>query len=450
MTYPTVSPLSHLLPYQQKWVQDRSRFKIGLWARQTGKSTACAVEIINDCLRAKNRQWLVVSAGERQAVEFLEKVKLWSAAYDFAFSHYAEDRTSARALLRQAEIRWPNGSRVIALPANPRTIRGYSGNIVLDEFAFYEAPEALWRALYPTITNSLTGGQKLLRIVTTPNGPGNPTHQLWSRSGNHYSKHKVTIHDAIAAGLPVHLDELRAGLGHDPVGWAQEYECEFIDQSSTVLPYELIARCEHPHVHNHLPWPRGNTRWSGGPLFMGIDFARKNDRTIAWTFEKRGDLLWSREILELQNLDTLAQFEILRPRLPFLRRVALDATGAGTGLGDLLTRKLHSRLDALHFSVELKHQLFTRLRLAFEQRHLRIPAQPVVREDLHSWHRQISPETGRVTYQSPHSPQGHGDRAIALALALHAAENYRSHAGPVICQSLGRFHPARRPSFFFA
>ena len=38
-----------LLPWQQRWVADRSRFKIGLWSRQTGKSFSTACEAVTDC-----------------------------------------------------------------------------------------------------------------------------------------------------------------------------------------------------------------------------------------------------------------------------------------------------------------------------------------------------------------------------------------------------------------
>jgi len=42
-----------------------------------------------------------------------------------------------------AEMRWPNGSRLQAIPANPATVRGYSANLFLDEFAFLENPDAI-------------------------------------------------------------------------------------------------------------------------------------------------------------------------------------------------------------------------------------------------------------------------------------------------------------------
>ena len=40
--------LGGLLEYQRAWLSDRSRFKIGLWARQTGKDYTCAAEAVID------------------------------------------------------------------------------------------------------------------------------------------------------------------------------------------------------------------------------------------------------------------------------------------------------------------------------------------------------------------------------------------------------------------
>jgi phage FluMu gp28-like protein len=49
----------------------------------------------------------------------------------------------------------------------------------------------------------------------------------------------------------------------------------------------------------------------------------------------------------------------------------------------------------------------------------------------------ISTPTGQITYRAPHSPDGHADRCMALALALRAAE--QGHFGCSI-QSVPRFH----------
>src|SRR5438067_7404287 len=72
-----------LLPYQSAFAANKSRFKIGLWARQTGKDFTCAAEAVFDCIRNPKTNWLIVAAGERQAIESLEKAKQWAAHLKF-------------------------------------------------------------------------------------------------------------------------------------------------------------------------------------------------------------------------------------------------------------------------------------------------------------------------------------------------------------------------------
>ena len=62
-----ISPLSLLLPFQARFQSDRSRFKIGVFSRQTGKSFITAAEAVVDCLADPGTKWVCLSAGERQA-----------------------------------------------------------------------------------------------------------------------------------------------------------------------------------------------------------------------------------------------------------------------------------------------------------------------------------------------------------------------------------------------
>jgi phage FluMu gp28-like protein len=149
---------NELLPYQRKWVDDEARFKIGLWARQTGKDMAAAAEAVADCVSRRAITWAIVAAGERQALESLRKARDWSEAFNVVIENIEETRAHHNALLTAAEITWPNKSRLIALPARTETVRGYSANIILTEFAFHDNPTEIWRALYPSISNPLRGG----------------------------------------------------------------------------------------------------------------------------------------------------------------------------------------------------------------------------------------------------------------------------------------------------
>ena len=425
-----VSPKGLLLPYQRQWVDNAARFKIGLWARQTGKDFSCASEAVEDSIRRPGTQWTVLATGERQALESVAQAKLWAEAYNLALADYQEDRDGSEALLKSAEILWPNGSRYRALPANPQTARGLSTNLILTEFAFHEKPDEIWRAIYPSISNPLRGGEKKLRIISTPNGLGNKFADLWTKNfgveNAAYDCQKITIHDAVRLGLPIDIEALRAGLD-DPEGWAQEYECEFLDSSAVLLPYDLILLCESDQAAVEAP-PEFWLVKPAHPIYLGIDFGRKKDLTVCWTLEQIGDVLHTREVLELSKTPTPQQIEILRPRIAAAARVSFDYTGPGTGMGDFLALEfgewnpdmhLFGKIELCTFTNELKTDIFPKLRMAFENRTLRIPVSRAIREDLHSMARATTPG-GNITYRAPHTADGHADRCTALALARRA------------------------------
>ena len=340
---------------------------------------------------------------------------------------------------------------MIAVPGKPDTVRGYPANVLLTEFAFFEQPEATWRAMLPSVSNDW-GGIKKVRLITTPNGIGNMAHDLWVKNHNPHppspglrppspaqagegrgeggpiwSCHFVDIHAAVKDGLPANIEELKTAMS-DPEGWAQEFECQFLDVQSTLLPYELIAACESLEATASVP-PQFWQAPPPSPLVMGIDFGRRHDLTVAWTLKQVGDVQQTVEALEMDRTPTPDQVERLRPRLRQARRVCLDYTGAGVGLGDYLAREFgewdpakhrFGKIELCQFSNTLKLEIFSKLRMAFEERKVRVPVNRAIREDLHSVNRVSSPG-GQITYRAPHNADGHADRCTALALALRAA-----------------------------
>ena len=390
-----------------RWVLDESRFKIGLWSRQTGKSFATAAEAVLHCQLHPGTLWVVLSAGERQALEWMRKAKQWAEAVQLALEAYDETRPGGNALMTRAEITFANKSRIIAIPANPDTARGYSANLVLDEFAIHEKPWDIWAAIYPSITNPLNG-EKRLRIVSTPKGMGNKFADLWHKN-EAYSKHKVTILDAVGQGLPVNLEELRAGVD-DPDIWAQEYLCEFIDTTSVLLPYELITPCEVPKLDASCVPP-------DAPLYIGMDIGRSKDLSVILVGAK------------VNGVNHLIRTEILR-RMPFadqlqtlctiardsrVRRVAIDATGIGAMLAEEARRALVGKVEPVTFNVKTKGELYAALRRAFDDKTLRIPAERDLREDLHAVQRNVS-TGGTITYRAPPSPSPGARRARPSAM----------------------------------
>lgn len=439
-----MKPYDFLLPYQKQWVDDRARFKFGLMSRQTGKDFSGGYDGIRDCLewelKKQPTRWTIAAPSERQSLDSLDQWKSWAEVFELELADVQVERDGGpESLLKAATITFPHGSSVRAVPGKPDTVRGPSSNVFFTEFAFFEQPDLTWRAIWPMVTNSMRGGEKRMSIVTTPNGIGNKAHDIWKnnfgKEGALWSCHKVTIHDAFAQGLNANsgksveqmLRELREGMD-DPEGFAQEFECEFIDLASTLLPYELIATCESADCTTAMPPEFWNAGSYGPPIDLGIDFGRVKDLTCCWANQQLGDVSQTIEVLTLEKMSTPKQVEILSPRIARCRRACLDYTGPGVGLGDYLVEKFgewkpeehkFGRIELCTMSNTLKVDIFSKLRMHFEKRALRVPINRTIREDLHSMSRG-STKSGLITYRAPHTEDGHADRCTGLALAMRA------------------------------
>ena len=167
-------PALQLYAYQKRWLADHARFKIGMMARQSGKTFTNTLELVDDVFanwtEGRRVRWVILSRGERQAREAMnEGVKRHAQAYGAALTDMDyEFEGGEGAKYKALEVAFPNDSRITALPANPDTARGFSANVLLDEFAFHQDSRAIWRALFPVIS---AGGK--LRVVSRPNGKNN-------------------------------------------------------------------------------------------------------------------------------------------------------------------------------------------------------------------------------------------------------------------------------------
>lgn len=410
-------PALTLYPYQKRWLQDDSRFKIAMFARQCGKTFTSTLELVLDCVRAEalgqRRRWVILSRGERQAREAMnEGVKLHLAALQAGFAAHAYEWEAG---IRALEVELPGGSKITALPANPDTARGFSANVLLDEFAFHQDSRAIWKALFPVISKP---GLKL-RVISTPNGKGNKFYELMTGHDDGWSRHVTTIHQAVADGLPRNIEELRTGAG-DPDLWAQEFELQWLDGASAWLDYDLIDSCDHEDAGRP-------ELYQGGPCFVGVDIAsgRGRDLFVVWVLEQVGDVLWTREVIASNTIGPLQQPEVLAD--VFARYRVLRACMDQTGMGETpvaLAKRRHgaSRVEGVLFTSPNKLQLATLGKSRFEDRRIRIAATPEVRADLHKLQKVAGP-TGAPRFVADADGNGHADRAWACFLALSAADS---------------------------
>lgn len=413
------APILQLYPYQRRWLMDDARFKIAMFARQCGKTFTSTLEIALDCARAdaagQRRRWVILSRGERQAREAMnEGVKLHLAALRAGFkAHEYSWDVSTRAL----EVELPHGSKITALPANPDTARGFSANVLLDEFAFHADSRAIWRALFPVISKP---GLKL-RVISTPNGRGNKFFELMTGRDDGWSRHHTDIYQAVANGLPRNIDELKRGAG-DAELWAQEFELHWLDEATSWLPYELIFACESEAAG--IP-----DAYTGGACWVGVDIAARRDLFVIWVLESVGDVLITREVIERRRASFAEQDALLDDVMRRYRvlRCCMDRTGMGEKpVEDAQRRHGTSRVEGVLFTLANKLTLATQGRAAFEDRRLRIPAgRAELRADLHKLQK-VTSATGAPRFVAGADAAGHADRTWALFLAIHAASGTHS------------------------
>lgn len=404
-----------LYPYQKAWLADKSRFKIGMMARQCGKTFTTTLELVLDCLEAEaagqRRRWVILSRGERQAREAMEEgVKRHLAALQMAFESLEYEWSPQTKAL---EVTLPGGSRITALPANPDTARGFSANVLLDEFAFHQDSRKIWQALFPVIS----AGHKL-RVISTPNGKGNKFYDLLTgaKDDDVWSRHTTDIYQAVADGLPRNVDELQAGVADDDA-WQQEYELKWLDEASAWLPYELINGVEHAQagVPEH---------YQGGAVFVGEDIGTRRDLYVLWVLEQVGDVLWTREVIARKRI-TFAEMDALRDDVHTRYRVArhvIDQTGMGEKVVEDAKRRHGSmRVEGMLFTLPSKLIMATDAKQAFEDKRIRIPlGDAALRADLHKLRRETT-ATGNARFVADSDGAGHADRAWACFMAVHAA-----------------------------
>lgn len=438
------NPGGLFLPYQERWIVDRSRLKLMEKARQIGLSwsTAYAADERTAEQGARFDQW-ISSRDDLQARLVIEDCKMFAKVLDLAAQDLGEIVIDPDKKISAYVLHFANGKRIHSMSSNPDAQAGKRGGRILDEFALHPDPRKLWSIAYPGIT---WGGN--MEVISTHRGSANFFNQLIREIREHgnpkkISLHRVTLQDALDQGflwklqqtLPsdhevlamdeaAYFDFIKSGCA-DEESFQQEYMCIPADDASAFLEYDLIAGCEYGSQDQ---WEFESPEdCKGKQIYVGIDIGRKKDLTVLWVLELLGDVLYTRKVIELRNMSKPDQEKVLWPWLDYMIRTCQDYTGLGIGWGDDAQKRYGEyRYENVTFSAHVKEALAYPVRGKMEDKKLRIPYKPEVRADL----RAVTKETtaaGNIRFTAERSENGHADRFWALALAIHAAGN----SGPV-------------------
>lgn len=394
--------------FQRDWLLDDTDLAICNKARQIGLShTSSALAVMWGAYLRETT--CILSKGEREAKEVLRKARLHAHILEKAGSELAKVVKE-----NETELVFASGGRILALPASAG--RGYTGNAILDEFAYHERPEQVWEQA--SGTTSLTGR---IRIISTPNGVGNMFHDLWTTAiEEDWSRYSFPIERAQADGYPVDMDRLWKRAAGDPRLFDQMYRCSFLNNLDQYIPTELLdAAFRRPIPSN-----------DEGLAYGGLDIGETRDRTCLVIIRRNGDQRWlqhieSHKLTDDTLLDQLAEKAFKQYGV---KRLCVDATGLGSFPAKRMRKTWGSRLEPVVFTQASKEDLATGLYDALTQG-MALPKSyyqqgtdemPLLREDIASIRRLLT-AAGNVRFDAQRTKRGHADRAWSLMLAISGA-----------------------------
>lgn len=197
--------------------------------RQAGKSTAVAWRVAHRCSMRPNYFAVCTAPSDRQSLELFQKIRgTLERAGEF------EERP-VKDNMHELVLR--NGSRIICLPSNPDTIRGFSSvnELLVDEAGMVD--DAVFAAVEPMMVRS----KGSLVLMTTPKGQRGHFHSIWL-NGKGWERYEVTWRDVVDYGhfTQADLDHFREE--HGEWMFKQEYECQFLSTIDAVFPIEQIQK----------------------------------------------------------------------------------------------------------------------------------------------------------------------------------------------------------------
>lgn len=419
-----------------------------------------AYEDVEDCLAKRVPAVWFSSADETAAKEYMEYCQYWANLVQKASILTTEEELIEKETV--TTLKFKNNTKIVALSSNPKAFRSKGGKVVLDEFAFHDHANELYRAAKPTITSMQ--GLFPLRIISTHNGKSCRYYKFLEAAKNGkmpWSYHFVDIHKAVEQG---YLDKImgrkttheertkwlleeQAATGDESV-WLQEYCCIPVDESTAWLTFDLIKTCEVEDigrrfavkydknsgdstitdlindVSGFLAELYGIT-YKDSRFYVGVDIGRNKDLTAIWLIEKIGSIHYTRLLVEMENTPYSQQqrflfwlFKLIRPK-----RSCFDATGIGDMLAESCQEEFGQyRVEKVKFTMQVKEDLAVNMKQNFEDRLILIPAVDILRTDLHSIQK-LTTSSGNIRFDAKRSDVGHADRFWSGALALHAINN---------------------------
>ena len=430
--------------YQELWwanVSRRTRFI--LKSRQVGATWYFAREALIHGLKTGNNQ-IFISASRNQANIFRQYVVEWVQA-ELGISLKGNPLVIQRGEDANGEQLPP--FEMHFLGTNFRTAQGYHGDVYVDETFWIYGFEQLNKVAQAMATHK----RYRRTYFSTPSVIAHEAYPLWS--GERFNRrrakgeriridtshaglkdgalgadkvwrHIVTIDDAIAGGLGDLVDRDELAFEHSIDEFNLLFLCQFLDDSQSVFPFELMRRCG---VDAFEKWqdfaPYALRPFGDGEVWVGYDpngesgMGDEAGLIVAAPPAKPGEPFRLLEKKRFRGLDYKEQAEAIRTICDRynVTHIAIDTTGVGSAVHSLVSVWFPTA-TAIRYTAELKAMMVFKAKKVIGDGRLKYP---VEWSDLTNSFMAIRPKVTRqgqtVTFIASRSGDtGHADLAWAV------------------------------------
>ncbi len=195
-------------------------------SRQSGKSTTTATKALHTGIYRPKSTILLGSPTLRQSQELFRKVR---------DGYHALDSKPALLEDNKLSLTFANQSRIIALPGDPATVRGYSSVTMFLEDEAAQVSDEFYTAILPMLI--INDGQ--LVCMSTPFGKRGHFFDEWEGGGPEWKKIEITA-DKCPRITPEQLEQQKRSMGE--MFFKQEFLCQFVETEDQSFSYDLIKR----------------------------------------------------------------------------------------------------------------------------------------------------------------------------------------------------------------
>lgn len=197
-----------------------------LSTRQAGKSTGASSLALQIALTVPRALVVLVSPSQDQSDELFKKL---------ADAYETLGRPVRAKKQNQSELELVNRARVLSLPSNPRTIRGYSKahTIICDEAAM------MIDEMFTSVSPMRAVSKGRLILITTPKGQRGYFWEQWESGSPDWERYTIAA-DQCPRITPEYLEGERRTMRE--AEWLQEYFCRFVQADDQYFSTESINR----------------------------------------------------------------------------------------------------------------------------------------------------------------------------------------------------------------